>query len=71
MYSHYISSALLVGRSGSAGGTEGFPAEGDGGPVEADGDQQRHPEPAAVPHAEGEGRDQPRAGRPAGQRSAR
>lgn len=57
--------------SGSAGISEGLPAEGDGGQVEADGDQQRHPEPAAVPHAEGEGGDQPGAGRSAGQRSAR
>lgn len=40
--------------SGSAGGSEGVPAEGDGGQVETDRDQQRHPEPAAVSHAEGE-----------------
>lgn len=57
--------------SGSAGVSEGFPAEGDGGQVEADRDQQRHPEPAAVPHAEGESGDQPRAGCSAGQRPAR
>lgn len=41
--------------SGPAGGSEGLPAEGDGGAAEADGGQQRHPEPAALPHAEGEG----------------
>lgn len=57
--------------TGSAGVTERLPAEGYGGPAETDGDQQRHPEPAAVPHVEGEGGDQPRAGRPAGQRPAR
>lgn len=40
--------------SGSPGGSEGVPAKGDGGQVEADRDQQRHPEPAALPHAERE-----------------
>lgn len=48
-------SFTAVWLSGSAGVAEGLPAEGDGGQAEADGDQQRHPEPAAVPHAEGEG----------------
>lgn len=57
--------------SGSAGGSEGVPGEGDGGQAEADGDHQRHTEPAALSHAEGESRVQPGAGRPAGERSAR
>lgn len=56
---------------GSAGSTEGVSGKGDGGQTEADGDHQRHTEPAAVSHAEGEGWVQPRAGRPAGERSAR
>ena len=62
---------LCLTSSGPAGVSEGVPGEGDGGPAEADGDHQRHPEPAALPHAEGEGRVQPGAGRPAGERSAR
>lgn len=57
--------------SGSAGGPEGVSGEGDGGQAEADGDHQRHTEPAALSHAEGEGGVQPGAGRPAGERSAR
>ena len=39
---------------GSAGSSEGVSGEGDGGQAETDRDQQCHPEPAAVPHAEGE-----------------
>lgn len=53
-----VSTARLLtawSLSGSAGIAEGLPAEGDGGQIEADGDQQRHAEPAPVPHAEGEG----------------
>lgn len=61
----------LSSASGSAGVAEGLPTEGDGGPAEADGNQQRHPESAAVPHAEGEGGDQPGVGCPVGQRPAR
>lgn len=57
--------------SGSAGGPEGVSGEGDGGPAEADRDHQRHTEPAALSHVEGEGRVQPGAGRTAGERSAR
>lgn len=57
--------------SGSAGIAERLPAEGHGGPAETNRDQQCHTEPAAVPHAKGEGRDQPGTGRPAGQRPAR
>lgn len=56
---------------GSAGSPEGVSGEGDGGQTEADGDHQRHTEPAALSHAEGEGRVQPGAGRPAGERPAR
>lgn len=57
--------------SGSAGGSAGVSGEGDGRPPEADWNHQRHTEPAAVSHAEGEGRVQPGAGRAAGKRSAR
>lgn len=46
--------SLLCRDSGSAGGSKGLPAEGDGGQAEADGDQQRHAEPVALPHAQGE-----------------
>lgn len=57
--------------SGSPGSPEGVSGEGDGRPAEADGDHQRHTEPAALSHAEGEGRVQPGAGRTAGECTAR
>lgn len=62
---------VWVTSLGSAGSPEGVSGEGDGGQTEADGDHQRHTEPAALSHAEGEGRVQPGAGRPAGERPAR
>lgn len=39
--------------------TEGVSDQSDGGPFETDGDKQRHTEPAALPHAQGESRAQP------------
>lgn len=71
-YSVNASSGIrCVMSSGSPGSPEGVSGEGDGGQAEADGDHQRHTEPAALSHAEGEGRVQPGAGRAAGERSAR
>lgn len=61
--------SVLV-RSGPAGGSEGVPAEGPGGPAQTDGGDQCHSEPAAVPHVEGEGGVQPGAGRSSGKRSS-
>lgn len=42
--------------SGPAGSSEGVSGEGDGGQIEADWNYQRYTEPAALSHAEGEGR---------------
>lgn len=57
--------------SGPPGRPEGVSGESDGGPAEADGDHQRHTEPAALSHVKGKGRVQPGAGRAAGERPAR
>lgn len=71
IYLYLVVLYVSLPSSGSAGGSEGVAGEGDGGQAETDGDHQRHPEPAALPHAEGKGGVQPRAGRSAGKRSPR
>lgn len=56
---------------GPAGSTERVSDQSNGGPSEADRDQQCHTEPTSLPHAEGKSRAQPRAGCSTGELSAR